>query len=142
VIKLSAVVKEFTTFADLIKSIDEELNTLKQQLADYLRRLEDIRAKSEQERKLKELLKNLTGEEQSSKGRVVDLKEVKLFINPDAEQEASVLEEIIDRINKTIQSLQSIRKSLEPLSGVEVEAKIVVVYKEGVPSSIILKLSS
>ncbi len=139
---MSAVVKEFTSFADLIKSIDEELNTLKQQLADYLRRLEDIRAKSEQERKLKELLKNLTGEEQPSKGRVVDLKEVKLFINPDAEQEASVLEEIIDRINKTIQSLQSIRKSLEPLSGVEVEAKIVVVYKEGIPSSIILKLSS
>jgi chromosome segregation ATPase len=142
VIELSAVVKEFTTFADLIKSIDEELNTLKQQLADYLRRLEDIRARSEQERKLKELLKNLTGEEQPSRGRVVDLKDVKLFINPDAEQEASVLEEIIDRINKTIQSLQSIRKSLEPLSGVEVEAKIVVVYKEGIPSSIILKLSS
>lgn len=139
---MSAVVKEFSSFADLIKSIDEELNTLKQQLADYLRRLEDIRAKSEQERKLRELLKSLTGEEQTGKGKVVDLKDVKLYINPDAEQEASVMEEIIDKINKTIQSLQSIRKSLEPLSSVEVEAKIVVVYKEGVPSSIILKLSS
>ncbi|WP_425277384.1 hypothetical protein [Staphylothermus marinus] len=141
-IKLSAVVKEFSSFADLIKNIDEELNTLKQQLADYLRRLEDIRAKSEQERRLRELLKNLTGEEQTSKGKVVDLKDVKLYVNPDAEQEATVMEEIIDRINKTIQSLQSIRKALEPLSNVEVEAKIVVVYKEGVPSSIILKLSS
>lgn len=139
---MSAVVKEFSSFADLIKSIDEELNTLKQQLADYLRRLEDIRAKSEQERRLRELLKNLTGEEQTSKGKVVDLKDVKLYVNPDAEQEATVMEEIIDRINKTIQSLQSIRKALEPLSNVEVEAKIVVVYKEGVPSSIILKLSS
>ncbi|ABN69581.1 hypothetical protein Smar_0472 [Staphylothermus marinus F1] len=139
---MSAVVKEFSSFADLIKNIDEELNTLKQQLADYLRRLEDIRAKSEQERRLRELLKNLTGEEQTSKGKVVDLKDVKLYVNPDAEQEATVMEEIIDRINKTIQSLQSIRKALEPLSNVEVEAKIVVVYKEGVPSSIILKLSS
>lgn len=139
---MSAVVKEFSSFADLLKSIDEELNTLKQQLADYLRRLEDIRAKSEQERRLRELLKNLTGEEQTSKGKVVDLKDVKLYVNPDAEQEATVMEEIIDRINKTIQSLQSIRKALEPLSNVEVEAKMVVVYKEGVPSSIILKLSS
>ncbi|ADI31466.1 hypothetical protein [Staphylothermus hellenicus] len=139
---MSAVVREFSSFADLIKSIDEELNMLKQQLADYLRRLEDIRAKSEQERRLRELLKNLTGEEQTSKGKVVDLKDVKLYVNPDAQQEATVMEEIIDRINKTIQSLQSIRKSLEPLSNVEVEAKIVVVYKEGAPSSIILKLSS
>ena len=139
--ELSVVVKEYTSFSELIKSIDTELNTLKQQLAEYLRKLEDVRAKSEQERKLKELLKSLTGEEQAGKGKVVELKDLKLLINPDAEQEASVMEEIIDRINRTIQSLQSIRKALEPLSGIEVEAKILVVYKEGVPSTIMLKLA-
>ncbi len=139
---MSAVVKEFSSFGDLLKSIDNELAALRQQLGEYLRRLEDIRARSEQERKLKELLKNLTGEEPSGKGKIVDLKECKLIINPDAEQEASVMEELIDRINKAIQNLQSIRKALEPLSGVEVEAKIIVIYKEGVPTTIMLKLAS
>ncbi len=138
---LSAVVREFATFSELLKSIDEELTTLKQQLADYLRKLEDIRTKSEQEKKLKELLKTLTGEEAAPKGKVADLKVVKLYINPDAEQEAAVMGEIIDRINKAVQSLQNIRKALEPLSSVEVEAKIVVVYKEGIPSIIMLKLA-
>ncbi len=138
---MSAVVKEFSSFSELLKSIDAELATLKQQLADYLRKLEDIRTKSEQEKKLKELLKTLTGEEAAPKGKVADLKVVKLYINPDAEQEASVMGEIIDKINKAVQNLQNIRKALEPLSGIEVEAKIVVVYKEGVPSIIMLKLA-
>ncbi len=138
---MSAIVKEFSSFTDLLKSIDEELTTLKQQLAEYLRKLEDIRTKSEQEKKLKEVLKTLTGEEPAPKGKVADLKVVKLFINPDAEQEATVLGEIIDKVNKAVQNLQNIRKALEPLSGVEVEAKIVVVYKEGIPSIIMLKLA-
>jgi chromosome segregation ATPase len=138
---LSAVVREFSSFGELLKSIDQELATLKQQLADYLRRLEDIRTKSEQEKKLKELLKALTGEESAPKGKVADLKVVKLYINPDAEQEATVMGEIIDKINKAVQNLQNIRKALEPLSGVEVEAKIIVVYKEGIPSIIMLKLA-
>lgn len=139
---MSSVVREYTSFSELLKSIDESLNVLKQQLAEYLRRLEDIRAKSEQEKKLKELLKRLTGEESPGGGKVIDMRDVKLFINPDAEQEARLLEEIIDRINKNIQSLQSIRKTLEPLSNVEVETKIVTIYKEGVPVAIIIKLSS
>ncbi len=138
---MSAIVKEFSSFTELLKAIDEELTTLKQQLAEYLRKLEDVRTKSEQEKKLKELLKTLTGEEAAPKGKVADLKVVKLYINPDAEQEAAVLGEIIDRVNKAVQNLQNIRKALEPLSGVEVEAKIVVVYKEGIPSIIMLKLA-
>jgi vacuolar-type H+-ATPase subunit I/STV1 len=139
---VSSVVREYTSFAELLKSIDESLNTLKQQLAEYLRRLEDVRAKSEQEKKLKELLKRLTGEESTTTGKVIDMRDVKLFINPDAEQEAKLLEDIIDRINKSIQSLQSIRKTLEPLSNIEVETKITTIYREGVPVAIIIKLST
>ncbi len=135
------VVREYTSFPELIKSIDETLTTLKQQLAEYLRKLEDIRAKSEQEKKLRELLKKLTGEETTGTGKVVDMKDIKLFINPDAEQEARLLEEIIDRINKSIQVLQSIRKALEPLSSIEVETKITVMYREGVPVAIMIKLA-
>lgn len=138
---MSSVAREYSSFLDLIKAIDELLAALKQQLAEYLRKLEDLRARSEHEKKLKELLKRLAGEETVSAGRVIDLREIKLFVNPDAEQEAKLLEEVIDRINKNIQLLQSARKVLEPLSNVEVEAKILVIYREGVPSAIILKIA-
>jgi len=141
VIILSSIVREYSSFGDIIKSIDDTLTTLRQQLAEYLRRLEDIRTKSEQEKKLKELLKRLTGEEPSTVGKIIDMREIKLFVNPDAEQEAKLLEEIIDRLNKNIQSLQSIRKILEPLSNIEVETKITVIYREGLPVAIIMKIS-
>ncbi len=137
---MSAVVREFTSFSELLGSIDELLSTLRQQLGEYLRRLEDIRAKAEQERKLKEYLKSLTGEDVTkSSSKVVDLKAVKLYINPEAEDEATLLEDLIDRINKAIQNLQTVKKSLEPLASLDVEAKIVVLYKEGIPSIIMIR---
>lgn len=138
--KMSALVKEYTSFSELIKAIDEQLNTLRQQLAEYLRRLEDIRAKAEQEKKLKEFIKTLTGEEApSTAGKIIDLKSVKLYINPSAENESTLLEDLIDRINKSIQALQTARKYLEPLANIDIEAKITVIYKEGIPVAILIK---
>ncbi|MEM0355287.1 MAG: hypothetical protein QXT88_00380 [Desulfurococcaceae archaeon] len=134
-----SIVKEFNNFNELIKSIDESITATRQQLAEFLRRLEDIKVKSEQDRKLKELLKRLTGEEIAAAGKVVDLKDVKLFINPDSMQEAKILEEIVDKLNRSLQVLQSVRKLLEPLMGLEIEAKITVLYSEGVPTSILIK---
>ena len=137
---MSALVKEYTSFSELIKAIDEQLNTLRQQLAEYLRRLEDIRAKAEQEKKLKEFIKTLTGEEApSTTGKIIDLKSVKLYINPSAENESTLLEDLIDRINKSIQALQTARKYLEPLANIDIEAKITVIYKEGIPIAILIK---
>jgi len=137
---VSSVVREYSSFAELLKSIEESLNTLKQQLAEYLRRLEDARTRSEQEKKLKEMLKRLTGEEPAGKGKIVDMREVKLYINPDAEQESKLLEEVVERINRSIQTLQSVYKTLEPLSSVEVETKITTIYRDGVPVAIIIKV--
>jgi len=115
------------------------LNTLRQQLAEYLRRLEDVRAKAEQEKKLREFLKSLTGEETPPAGKVVDLKDIKLYINPSAENEANLLTDLIDRINRSIQALQSARKYLEPLANLDIEAKITVIYREGIPVAILIK---
>lgn len=137
-----SIVREFNNFNELVKSIDESIISTRQQLAEFLRRLEDVKVKSEQDRKLKELLKRLTGEEIAAAGKVVDLKDVKLFINPDSIQEAKILEEIVDKLNRSLQVLQSVRKVLEPLIGLEVEAKITVLYAEGVPTSILIKFTS
>ncbi|MET1160825.1 MAG: hypothetical protein ABWW65_07685 [Thermoprotei archaeon] len=134
------MVREYSSFSELVKSIDESINALKQQLADFLRRLEDARARAEREKKIKELLKKLGSGEESTRSKIVDLKEVKLFINPDAEQESKLLEEVIDRINKHLQALQTIRKSLEPFIDLDIETKITVIYREEIPTSIIIRL--
>ncbi|ADG91290.1 hypothetical protein [Thermosphaera aggregans] len=134
------IIKEYASFAEIIKSIDETIASLRQQLAENLKKLEDARARAEHAKKLKELLKTLAGEDISGPGKVIDLKDAKILINPDPISELQVIEEAIERINRTILTLQNLKKALEPWSGVEVPNKITVVIKEGIPSSFILRL--
>ncbi|RLG81664.1 MAG: hypothetical protein DRO13_00630 [Thermoprotei archaeon] len=137
---MASVVREYSSFTELIDAIDRSINILKQQLTDFLKRLEDARARTERERKLKELIKRLTGEEDVVIGKLVDLKEIKLFINPDAEQESKLLEEVIDKINKNIQTLQNIKRALEPFAKTDIEIRIFAIYRDGVPEAIIIRL--
>ena len=135
------VVREFISVGELVKFIDEEVNNYRAQLAEFLRRLEDVRVRSEQEKKLKDLLKTL-GVGETRKSTVIDLKDSKLIIDPSAEEESKVIEEAVERLNKNIQVLQSIRKSLEPLANLDIEAKITVLLRDGIPASVLIKLSS
>lgn len=138
---MSMVVREFKSIGELVKFIDEEVNSYRALLAEFLRRLEDVRVRSEQEKKLKDLLKTL-GVGETKKSTVIDLKDSKLIIDPSAEEESKVIEEAVERLNKNIQVLQAIRKSLEPLANLDIEAKITVVLRDGVPTSVLIRLSS
>ncbi|AFK51149.1 hypothetical protein TCELL_0725 [Thermogladius calderae 1633] len=135
------IVREFKSVGELIKFIDEQINSYRALLAEFLRRLEDVRVRSEQEKKLKDLLKNL-GVAETKKSTVIDLKDSKLIIDPSAEEESKVIEETVERLNKNIQVLQSIRKTLDPLANLDIEAKITVVLRDGIPASVLIKLGS
>lgn len=137
---MSAVIVEYASFNEAIKAIDERISSLKQQLALLLKRFEDVRARAEQEKKLKELLKALAGVEvPSSQARVLDMKDFKIVVNPDAAYESSVLEEALTRINRAITILQAVRKTVEPLAGIDVGAKITLVYQDDVPQVVLVK---
>jgi vacuolar-type H+-ATPase subunit I/STV1 len=138
---MSMVVREFKSVGELVKFIDEEVNSYRALLAEFLRRLEDVRVRSEQEKKLRDLLKTL-GVGETRKSTVIDLKDSKLIIDPSAEEESKVIEEAVERLNKNIQVLQSIRKTLEPLANLDIEAKITVILRDGIPASVLIKLGS
>uniref|UniRef100_A0A7J3Y0J6 Uncharacterized protein n=1 Tax=Thermogladius calderae TaxID=1200300 RepID=A0A7J3Y0J6_9CREN len=135
------IVREFKSVGELVKFIDEEVNSYRALLAEFLRRLEDVRVRSEQEKKLRDLLKTL-GVGETRKSTVIDLKDSKLIIDPSAEEESKVIEEAVERLNKNIQVLQSIRKTLEPLANLDIEAKITVILRDGIPASVLIKLGS
>lgn len=137
---MSLVVREFNSLPELVKFVDEQIATYRNQLAEFLKRLEDVRVRAEQEKRLKDLLKSL-GVAEGPKPVVVDLREAKLIINPSAEDESKAVEEVIERLNKNIQVLQAVRKGLEPLANVDVEAKITVILRDGIPSSILVKVA-
>nr|WP_148222875.1 hypothetical protein [Desulfurococcus mucosus] len=134
------MIKEVSSFRDVVKMIDDTITSLKQQLAENLKKLEDARVRAEQVKKLRETFKNLLGDEVLVSGREIDLKDAKILINPDPLTELKVIEEAIEKINTTILTLQNLKKSLEPWTTVEVPSRITVVVREGIPVAIMLKL--
>lgn len=138
---MAAVIREFNNLNEFMKSVDDTLAEYRKRLGEMLRRLEELRVKSEQEKKLKSLLGKLGISEAATPSNEVELKNVKIIVNPSPSQELSALESAVEAINSKITLLTTVRKELEILSGLDVGAKITVVYIDDVPRTIVLKLS-
>ena len=137
---MSFVIREFSSVSEFIKSIDDELTELRRTLSELLRRLEELRIKAEQERKLKELLLKIKGTGTSPETNTVELKNIKIILNPSPEQEVASLQQAIENINNRIVQLQGIRKDLEVLSGTELEVKLEVICVNGLPRVVLLRM--
>jgi len=134
------MIKEFNNIAEFVKSIDEDLNDYRKKLAELLRRLEELRVKVEHERKIKAAFTKLgLATEASEPKNVVDLKNVKIVMNPTADQELNNLESVVESLNNKITMLTAIKKDLEVLGSLDVEVKLTVIYLEGLPKTLIIK---
>jgi len=137
---MSSMIREFNNIAEFVKSIDEDLNDYRKKLAELLRRLEELRVKAEHERKIKTAFTKLgLAVEAPEPKNVVDLKNVKIVMNPTADQELSNLESVIESLNNKITMLTAIKKDLEVLGSLDVEVKLTVIYLEGLPKTLIIR---
>jgi len=137
---MSFVIKEFSSLSDFVKSIDNELSELRRLLSELLKRLEELRIKAEQERKLRELLQRLKGPSPTPEANTVELKNIRIILNPSPEQEVESLQQAIENINNRIMQLQNVKKDLEVLSNTEVDIRLEVIYVNGIPRVILLKM--
>jgi len=134
------MIREFNNIAEFVKSIDEDLNDYRKKLAELLRRLEELRVKVEHERKIKTAFTKLgLVAEAPEPKNVVDLKNIKIVMNPTADQELSNLESVVESLNNKITMLTAIKKDLEVLGSLDVEVKLTVIYLEGLPKTLIIK---
>lgn len=138
-------IKEFSSAQELLRFVDAHLAELRRTLGDLLRVIEDLRAKSELDRRIREFLAKLSSRrsEQSQPGspsEIVKLGEsLELVINPTPSIELRYLENLAESINKKIAQLQSVRKGIEQLTELGLEAKLEVIMRDDVPSTIIIK---
>jgi len=138
---VSIVVREFNNIGEFIKSVDDELSEMRRKLGELLRRLEELRVKVEQERKIKSILSKLgAATSASTQSNVVELKTIKLIMNPTAEQEVSALEQVVEMLNNKITQLQAIKKDLDVLGGMDIEVKLTAIYMDGLPKNILIKI--
>jgi hypothetical protein len=101
-----------------------------------------MRARAERQKRILEVIAKLSpgtqvsGEEGSYQ---VDLRGVKVLVNPSPVRELEVLERVLEEINNKITRLANLRKDLEVLGALE-GGKVVAYIKDDVPEIILLKI--
>lgn len=135
---VSTEVKEFSSVAEFIKDLDDDISELRRRMGEFLKRLEELRIRAEQERRIRELLAKL-GMKSEAAANVVSLRGLTVIFNPTAEQEQTALEVAVENLNNKLAALQAMRKELEVFGGAELIAKIRVVYVDGIPRAVLFK---
>ncbi len=133
-------IREFPNVREFISYIDKEVDVLRKALSEVLKEVEELRAKAEKARKLRETLARIVEGLEKTGSREVDLKDIKLVINPTVEDEARLMEDLISDMQERILTFQKVRKAIEPLMELgELPAAIKVVFKDGKPMKLLLR---
>lgn len=138
VIDMVTTIKEFGSLSDFIKSLDETIASYRKLVGELLRKLEELRIRAEQEKQVRALLTRL-GLSETPRVNEVDVKGVKLIYNPSLSQELTSIETIVESINSKIATLSSIRKEFEAFSGVDLKMKVVAIYIDDIPKTVLLR---
>ncbi len=133
-------VREFNSFKEMLTSLDEDITHVKRVLGELLRRMETLKVEVENERALREVLSKVgVAQSQQHVSNVVNLKRVKIYIKPTAEQELASLESFVEYLTSRMVALENVKKELSLFSAAEIEAKIEVIYVDGLPKEIYIR---
>jgi len=136
---MSVVIREFNSVNELLKFLDDEIANYRRVLGEMLKRLEELRVRAEQEKKLKSVLTKLGLPETQTQNEVA-LRNIRIVVNPSASQELAALEQAAESLNNRLTQLMAIRKEVEVLSNIDVEVKIALVYVDNIPRIILLRM--
>ncbi|MCX8208782.1 MAG: hypothetical protein N3G79_03965 [Sulfolobales archaeon] len=136
----STEIREFGSIAEFIRSIDEEIAELRRRMGELLKKLEELRIRAEQRRKVRELLGKLGGVKPEAVTNTITIRGLMLVFDPTAEQEQAALEVAVENLNSKLTALQTLRRELEVISGVELVTKLRVVYVDGIPRAALFEL--
>uniref|UniRef100_A0A7C4FGJ1 Uncharacterized protein n=1 Tax=Ignisphaera aggregans TaxID=334771 RepID=A0A7C4FGJ1_9CREN len=136
---MSSIIREFNSLTEFMKYLDDEISEHRRRLGELLKRLEELRVRAEQEKKLKNILTKL-GVPESSTSNEVALRNLRIIINPAASQELTAMESAIEALNNRIAQLSAIRKEVEVLGGLDVEVRLAVIYVDGLPRVLLLRM--
>jgi len=135
---MSSIVKEFSNVGEFMKYIDDSIAELRRRLGEMLKKIEELRVKVEQEKKLRSILTKLGLPETVSQNEIT-LRNIKVVVNPVPAQELTAYEAAVESLNNKIMLLTAIRKEVEILGNIDVEIKLTVIYSDDIPKTVLLR---
>ncbi len=134
--------RRFESAEEFLKSIDQEIQDIRSRLGEYLRRVEEAKAKAEMLRKFEEVLGKLGARPSTPQSQEITLGELKIIINPTPNQELEALVNVVRDLQNRLNRLERLKQHLEPLRQIAVTGmQIEVLYEDGVPVQVFLRLA-
>ncbi len=134
--------RKFESAEDFLRSIDQEIQDIRSRLGEYLRRVEEAKAKAEMLRKFEEVLGRLGAKPPASQSQEITLGELRIIINPTPSQELEALVNVVRDLQNRLNRLERLKQNLEPLRQIAVTGmQIEVLYEDGVPVQVFLRLA-
>ena len=132
------VVRVFSSFSDLMRFLDREIQRYRRELGRVLRLLERLHARYEVFEGLRRLLTKSVGPEVSN---TVRLPSITLRLEHPIKEQIDALEEAAESLNRIITGLEGVRRDLGrfpelmDVRGLEIE----VIFIDGIPKIIHVK---
>jgi len=135
---MSNMVKEFSNVGEFMKYIDDSIAELRRRLGEMLKKIEELRVRVEQEKKLRSILSKI-GLPETVPHNEITLRNIKIVVNPVSAQELTAYEAAVESLNNKIMLLTAIRKEVEILGNIDVEIKLTVIYSDDIPKIVLLR---
>jgi hypothetical protein len=136
--------KEYTSTQAIAEAVDKQLSQTKSILGENLKRLDEIRTKAENSKKIREVVMKLSGKKATAENQneiTVEGLEIVLDANPF--QVLTAIELTVRSYQEHLSVLQKVREALkwfEQLGDTE-GFKFLVVEEYGIPEQILFRLS-
>lgn len=125
--------REYGSFRELANHLDEMITELKACISGYLVRLETMRRSAQQSALLLQQILQKRPVKRQAPANVIVIGGIKVYVGPSLEQEIEVLEQVLEELNRRLQSIEAARKEIGAFEKFEERVRLRVFYVNGVP---------
>jgi hypothetical protein len=136
-------INEFTSYMEVTKTLDKEISDTKSMLSKYLSRLDGVRHRAENLKKLRSTLSKVVGRKalKQSSGEI-NVEDMTIVLDASPLDEMNALESVVRSYQERLSSLKKARESLDSFNelGDTDGMKIQLVEANGIPETILINI--
>lgn len=136
-------IKEFASNKEIAETLDKDISDTKSMLGKYLSRLDGVREKAQNLKRLRSTLAKVVGKKafKESIGEI-NIEDITIVLDASPLDELNALETVVRSYQERLSSLKNARESLESFNelGDADGMKFLLVEANGVPETVLLKI--
>ena len=136
-------IKEFASYKEITETLDKDISDTKSMLGKYLTRLDGVRGRAENLKRIRSTLSKVVGSKALKKSiSEINVEDVTIVLEASPLDELNALESVIRSYQERLSKLNEARESLKSFNGLDDTdgMKFQLVEANGVPETILLNI--